>query len=168
MPDEFIRQWGDPALHQRALPIAALDDLVRRQLARMRERLWVAEGAGLAATQVGILRRMFVYRLRPEDPIEVLVNPEIVAASSERAVFLEGCLSFNSVVVAVERAVSVRIRGADLDGRVTVREYEGFGASLVQHELDHLDGILTLDRATLEERRRATALLIAGATARAA
>ena len=91
MPDAWIRQWGDPVLHQRAFLVRDGDELLRRQIRRMQKRLTEAEGAGLAATQVGILRRLFVYRLTPDTEVEVLVNPRIVAASAERAVFVEGC-----------------------------------------------------------------------------
>ena len=161
MPDEWIRQWGDPTLHQLARPVTRIDAVLRRQVARMRERLHAAEGAGLAATQVGLLRRVFVFRLAPEREIEVLVNPRIVARSAERATFHEGCLSFNSITVAVGRPAAGRVTGADLDGRDVVLEADDFGASLLQHEIDHLDGILTLDRAQPEERRRAISALLA-------
>src|SRR5262249_6799502 len=161
MPDEWIRQWGDPTLRQLALPVRRADSVLRRQVARMRERLVDADGAGLAATQVGMLRRVFVFRLSEESEVEVLVNPRIVARSQERATFHEGCLSFNSVVVAVERPAAVRAEGADLEGRERVLDVDGFGASLLQHEIDHLDGVLTLDRATAAERRRAVTALLA-------
>jgi peptide deformylase len=163
VPDEWIRQWGDPTLHQIARPVARIDAVLRRQVARMRERLHAAEGAGLAATQVGLLRRVFVFRLAPESEIDVLLNPRLVAGSSEQATFHEGCLSFNSITVAVERPAAVRVAGSDLDGRDVVLDAEDFGASLLQHEIDHLDGILTLDRAQPEERRRAISALLAAA-----
>lgn len=162
MPDDWIRQWGDPALRHVALPVAAVDDIVRRQLLRMQRTLEEVGGAGLAGPQVGILRRFFAFRLDAESPMDALVNPRVVAASHDRALFLEGCLSFNDVVVEVERPAAVRVEGEDLEGRTRVAEFEGFGASLVQHEIDHLDGVLTLDRATPEERRRAVAELRAG------
>ena len=95
-----------------------------------------------------------------ESEVDVAVNPRIMASSSERAVFGEGCLSFQSVVVAVERSVAVRVECQDLDGHSRVLDVEGFGASLLQHEIDHLDGILTLDRADPFERRRATTALL--------
>ena len=160
MPDEWIRQCGDPALRAVALPVLDLDDLLRRQIARMQERLDAAQGAGLAATQVGVLRRIFVFRMTIESSIEVAVNPRITAMSAERATFTEGCLSFPGVVVSVDRPVAVRVACEDVDGRSRVLDAEGFGASLLQHELDHLDGILTLDRATPTERRRATRELL--------
>jgi peptide deformylase len=155
MPDAWIRQWGDPTLRVAAPEVKAVDDILRAQLARMQQLLARAGGAGLAATQVGVLRRVFVYRLDPDEAPDALINPRIVSASPDRATFHEGCLSFNTVTVAVERAAAVQIEGLDPQGRTRVLELEGFGASLMQHEIDHLDGILTLDRATPDERRRA-------------
>jgi peptide deformylase len=161
VPDEWIRQWGDPTLHVTAAPVARMDDLMRRQVERMRQRLVEADGAGLAATQVGLLRRVFVFRPRREDPVDALLNPRVVSRSSETCTFLEGCLSFNAVMVEVERPAAVVVTGQDLDGRERTIEAEGFEASLLQHEIDHLDGILTLDRATPGERRRAICELLA-------
>jgi peptide deformylase len=161
MPDDWIRQWGDPTLRLVAREVKHVDDILRRQVLRMQRRLADAEGAGLAATQVGLLRRVFVFRLAPELEIDAIVNPRVTARSLERELFHEGCLSFNTIAVAVERSSAVRVEGHDLDGRRKVLEVDGFGASLLQHEVDHLDGILTLDRATPEERRRAISALTA-------
>ena len=162
MPDEWIRQWGDPVLREVAVPVTRVDEVLRRQIARMRFRLVDAHGAGLAATQVGWLRRLFVYRLSREDDVDVLVNPRVVSRSAERAEFFEGCLSFQAVTVAVSRPVAVRVEALDLEGRSRVIDVDGPAASLLQHEIDHLDGILTLDRADPAERRRALAVLLAG------
>lgn len=155
MPDAWIRQWGDPTLRLTAPKVKSIDDILRVQVARMQRLLVQAGGAGLAATQVGLLRRVFVYRLDPDTPPDALINPRVVSASADRATFHEGCLSFNTVTVAVERAAAVQIEALDPQGQIRVLELEGFGASLMQHEIDHLDGILTLDRATPDERRRA-------------
>jgi peptide deformylase len=155
MPDAWIRQWGDPTLRLVAHEVAQIDDILRQQVRRMQRLLAAAEGAGLAGTQVGVLRRVFVFRLGPEQPIDALVNPRVTARAGERELFHEGCLSFNAITVAVERPRAVRVEGYDLDGDARVLEVEGFGASLLQHEIDHLDGVLTLDRATPAERRRA-------------
>jgi peptide deformylase len=160
MPDEWIRQWGDPALREAAQPVAGVDELLRRQVARMRQRLIEAAGAGLAGTQVGLLRRLFVFRMSPESDLDVAINPRITASSADHAMFCEGCLSFNSVLVAVERPLAVRVEAQDLEGRSRILEVEGYGASLMQHEIDHLDGLLTLDRAHPVERRRAIAALL--------
>jgi peptide deformylase len=163
MPDGWIRQWGDPTLRLAAREVEQVDDILRRQVLRMQRRLAAANGAGLAATQVGLLRRVFVFRLAPELDIDALINPRVTVSAAERELFHEGCLSFNTITVAVERPNAVRVEGYDMDGRSRVLEVEGFGASLLQHEIDHLDGILTLDRATPEERRRAVRALTAAA-----
>ncbi|MBO0767614.1 MAG: peptide deformylase [Solirubrobacterales bacterium] len=116
-------------------------------------------GAGLAATQVGSLLAMFAYREHPEDDAQVLVNPRVVWASAERRAFVEGCLSFNTVLVEVERPAAVAVAGQNPHGDGIRIEAEGYLASLLQHEIDHLNGVLTLDRATAAERRRVVAAL---------
>ena len=128
----------------------------------MKRSLEDAQGAGLAATQVGFMRRLFVFRFWPEDEIDVLINPVVVSSSSERATFMEGCLSYQSMTVAVERPLEVVVEAQALDGSARMIEAGGHEASLLQHEIDHLDGVLTLDRADLPERRRAIELLMAG------
>lgn len=160
MPDDWIRQWGDPVLRESAAPVASFDDLLRKEASRLTGRLDEADGAGLAATQVGFMRRLFAFRISLDTEIDVLVNPVVAAASDERTEFLEGCLSYQSVVVTVERPVAVRVEAQTLSGRPRVLEVEGYEASLLQHEIDHLDGILTLDRAHPLERRRAMAALM--------
>jgi peptide deformylase len=163
VPDDWIRQWGDPALREVAAPILRMDDILRAQLDRLRRHLEDVGGAGLAATQVGLMRRAFAFRLDPEDDVDVLVNPRVVARSDAPATFLEGCLSLDAMIVAVQRPVAVRVEAEGLDGRARRLDVEGFGASLLQHEIDHLDGILTLDRAEPDERRRAIGALLARA-----
>ena len=117
MPDDVILQWGNPALHEPARPVAAFDELLRAQARRLSRRLQIADGAGLAATQVGSLRRMFAFRLRPGEEAEVVVNPQVVWRSTETEVFLEGCLSFEAVAVAVRRPSTVSVVGHDPRGR---------------------------------------------------
>ena len=163
MPDDWIRQWGDPTLRQVASPLAGVDDIVRAAVTRMRRHLMRADGAGLAATQIGLMRRLFVFRADPDAEPDVLVNPRIVGRSDELATFHEGCLSFDAIVVAVRRPAAVRVEGEDLEGRGRSLDADGFEASLLQHEIDHLDGILTLDRADPAERRRAVGALLAAA-----
>lgn len=167
MPDAWIRQWGDPVLHERARLVDSFDDLLRAQAARMSKLLYSAGGAGLAATQVGVLRRMFAFRINPEEPIDVLVNPSILATAEEHTTFVEGCLSFISVAVEVRRPSWVQVRGQDMHGELREFECSGFAASLMQHEIDHLDGVLTLDRADRGERARTVAVLT-GITTRSA
>ena len=161
MPDDLILQWGNPALYEPAIAVESFDDLLRAQAARLRRRLEAADGAGLAATQVGSLRRMFAFRLGPEHEIDVLVNPRVVWRSRELALFREGCLSFDSVLVAVCRPLAVRVTGFDVNGDARELHAEDFEASLLQHEIDHLDGIITLHRADPTERYRAITALLA-------
>ena len=124
----------------------------------MSELMKEANGAGLAATQVGVLRRVFVFTPE-EDEVAALVNPEIVSRSDESETEDEGCLSLQGVTVPVERALSVRIEGRDESGKEVGYDLEGTPARIVQHEVDHLDGKLMLDRTTPEARRAAMALL---------
>jgi peptide deformylase len=166
VPDDWIRQWGDPSLREVAEPVTSFDDLLAARVGRMKRRLHDAHGAGLAATQVGHMRRLFVFRYWPEEEIDVLINPVVVSSSRERATFLEGCLSYQAVTVAVERPLSVVLRAQGLDGAPRTLKATGAEASLLQHEIDHLDGILTLDRASLHERRRVIEQLLAGEAAK--
>jgi peptide deformylase len=110
-------------------------------------------GVGLAATQVGILHRVFVYRAYSDDEISVLVNPVLEHASAELEIGEEGCLSIPGVHVDVERPAEVRMRGHDANGSEVVVEASGLEARVLQHELDHLDGILILDHISREERK---------------
>jgi peptide deformylase len=161
MPDDWIRQLGDPVLRLPARRVQRIDEVLAAQLRRMARTLEEADGAGLAATQVGVLRRAFVYRLTPVHAVRALIEPHVLAASEEQAEFMEGCLSFNAVAVRVRRPMAVRVGARDLDGTELTVEAEGIEASLLQHEIDHLDGILTLDRAEPAERRRALTALLA-------
>ncbi len=157
----FIVQWGDPALRARALPVDRFDDRLREEAARMGQLMDDALGVGLAATQVGILHRVLVYRVPgdPESPVHVLVNPQLEWASDERALFHEGCLSLPGVWVDVERPAQVRVRAHDAEGAEVVVEAEGPEASVVQHEMDHLDGVLILDRIPKDQRKEAMRIL---------
>jgi peptide deformylase len=160
VPDDFILQWGSPVLHERAPLVKNFDELLIAQARRLARKLEEVNGAGLAATQIGSLRRMFAFRLSDQHPTDVIVNPEVVWQSEESELFHEACLSFNSTWVAVRRPCAVRVVGFDAAGNHRELECEGFEASLMQHEIDHLDGLLTLDRAELDERRRAVNALL--------
>ena len=153
-----IRQYPDPVLRMQAPPVEQFDDDLRRLVARMEELMKDANGVGLAATQVGVLRRVFVFA-PGEDEVGVLVNPEIVRRGDEAETDDEGCLSIQGVTMAVERSTSVRIEGRDASGEEVAYDLEGTPARIVQHELDHLDGTLILDRTTPEARREALAAL---------
>ncbi len=150
-----VRKYGDPVLRERAREIPVVDRAVRDQIDRMRTLLEDALEAGLAANQVGILNRVFVYRTEPEAPVRALVNPVIDWASDETEPAEEGCLSIPGIWIEVTRPVAVRIGGLDQDGEPVVIEAEMPEARVLQHELDHLDGVLTLDRTPPEQRKAA-------------
>jgi peptide deformylase len=154
-----IRQYPDPVLRMRAREVETFDDELRRLVERMTTLTNGANGAGLAATQVGVLRRVFVFH-PGEDRVPVaLVNPVLVERSDELDVDEEGCLSLQGVLVPVERHVSVTVAGKDEFGADVRFELEGFPARACQHEIDHLVGVLILDRTTDEARRAALAIL---------
>jgi peptide deformylase len=154
-----IRQYPDPALRMEAKPVEEFDEELGRLVERMRGLMVEANGVGLAATQVGILRRLFVFARGDDEEAVAIVNPEIVHRGDETETDDEGCLSLQGVAIPVERAVSVRLEGVDENGQPVAYDLEGFPARTVQHELDHLDGVLILDRTTPEARREALATL---------
>jgi peptide deformylase len=147
-----IRQYGDPVLRMKGREVETFDEDLQRLVERMTMLMHEAQGVGLAATQVGVLRRLFVFVDGGED--RVLVNPEITKRSKENVTDDEGCLSLREVLVPVERAAKVTIEGVDVTGAPLRFELEEATARIVQHELDHLDGVLIIDR-TGEESRRA-------------
>lgn len=154
-----IRQWGDPVLRMRAGEVEEFDDDLRRLAARMVNLMRDAQGVGLAATQVGILRRLFVFQVEQGGEPTAIVNPVLEAHSDERDSDLEGCLSLQGVHVPVERHVRVTLSGKDPDGDDLRLELDGMEARVVQHELDHLDGTLIVDRTDQEHRREALGIL---------
>ena len=153
----LVRQYPDPALRNAASPVAEVDDEVRRLAARMVDVMDRAHGVGLAAPQLGILRRMLVYRVGEEDAVRVLINPSLSELSEETVVSTEGCLSLlgGELQVPVSRPSRVRVSAVDSDGDPVELEAEGFEARVIQHEIDHLDGVLIVDRAQDEQRREA-------------
>jgi peptide deformylase len=153
-----IRQYPDAALKMQARPVEQFDDELVRLVERMKQLMHDANGIGLAATQVGVLRRLFVFQ-PDEDEVLALVNPEIVERSDETEVADEGCLSIQGITVPVERSLEVAIAGQDENGADVRYELEGYAARCVQHETDHLDGVLMIDRTTPEARREALGLL---------
>ena len=156
-----IRQYPDPALRMTAAEVEAFDDDLRSLVTRMFRLMDDASGIGLAATQVGVVRRMFVCRLGEDDDAEphAFVNPVVTAVGDERDSGDEGCLSMQGVLVPVERATTLTLEARDLAGQPVRLELEGLDARVVQHELDHLDGVLIIDRTTDEARREALATL---------
>lgn len=150
-----VRKLGDPVLRAKALPVERFDETLAREVERMGELMHDALGVGLAATQLGVLHRVLVYRAYVEDPLTVLVNPVIEWRSEELESAMEGCLSLPGVHVEVERAASVRVAARDERGEALEIEAEGLPARVIQHEVDHLDGILILDRISREARKEA-------------
>jgi peptide deformylase len=151
----LVRQHGDPVLRSRALPIERFDDALREEVRRMAQVMHDALGIGLAATQVGVMHRVLVYRVESEAPVAALVNPVLEWASDEREPMEEGCLSLPGVLVEVDRPVHVRVRAQDERGDGIVVEASGLEARVIQHEIDHLDGVLILDRTSREQRKDA-------------
>lgn len=149
-----IRQFGDPVLRSAARGVERFDESIRTQAQRMIALMDDAYGIGLAAPQIGISNRLLVYRVGEAPPI-VLANPEIEWASSDEETFQEGCLSLTNVHVDVDRAVHVRVTGQDAFGDRIRIEASGLHARVIQHEMDHLDGILILDRTTKDQRKEA-------------
>src|SRR6266567_2804536 len=153
-----IRQYPDAALKMQARPVDEFDDELRSLVERMKLLMRDAQGIGLAATQVGVLRRLFVFQ-PDEDEVIAVVNPEIVERSDEAEVADEGCLSIQGITVPVERSLRVILVGRDENGAEQRFELDGYAARCVQHESDHLDGVLMIDRTTPEARREALAIL---------
>ncbi len=151
----LIRRLGDPVLKSRATPVDRFDDSMRKQVSRMAGIMNDALGVGLAAPQLGISQRLLVYRVGPDAPVIVLANPELEWASAESEVGEEGCLSIPGVLVDVDRHVHVRVRGLDEEGERRTVEASGLEARVIQHEMDHLDGVLILERTNRDERKRA-------------
>jgi peptide deformylase len=154
-----IRQYPDPVLRMKANDVEAFDDDLSRLIERLNSLLADANGLGLAATQVGVLRRVFVFQPDPEAPPQALVNPRLTTGSEEKVDDDEGCLSLQGVVIPVERHERITVEASDPEGNDVTFELEGLPARVAQHELDHLDGILILDRTTPEARREALAIL---------
>jgi peptide deformylase len=153
-----IRQYPDAALRLKARPVERFDDELRQLVERMKPLMHDAVGVGLAATQVGVLKRFFVCTLEEGKDV-VIVNPEIAPQNDEVDVHDEGCLSLQGVLVPVERPFAVIVTGNDETGADVRYELDGIAARVVQHEYDHLDGVLIIDRTTPEARREAMATL---------
>jgi peptide deformylase len=152
---QHVRQFGDPVLKTRALEVGTFDDELRTQVARMAALMDDALGVGLAATQVGLLNRVFVYRVEPDSPTNAVINPVIEWSSDATEVFEEGCLSLPAVHVDVKRPLHIRVSAQDVEGEPILIEASGLEARVIQHETDHLDGVLILDRISRGDRKDA-------------
>lgn len=156
-----VRQYPDPILRMKANEVEEIDDSVTGLVERMKGLMSEARGVGLAAPQLGILRRVLVYQAGEEEQFMALVNPRVVESGEERIADDEGCLSLGAatVIVEVERATTIVVEATSPEGEEVRIEAEGLEARVIQHELDHLDGILIIDRTSPEQRREALAKL---------
>src|SRR3954451_9866368 len=154
-----VRKYGDPVLRSKARPIEVFDAALREEVARMGALMHDSMGIGLAATQVGALHRVLVYRVEHSSPVNALVNPELEWSGRQKEWMEEGCLSLPDVHVDVERPVRVRVRAYDGFGEEITVEASGLEARVIQHEIDHLDGVLILDRTPRDQRKEAMRVL---------
>src|SRR3954453_14166411 len=152
---KHVRKYGDPVLRSRALEIDRFDGSLIDEVQRMGALMHDAYGIGLAATQVGVMHRLLVYRVEPDSPVNALVNPEIEWMSKEQEWAEEGCLSLPAVHVDVQRPVGPRVRPRDATGEEMLIEASGLEARVIQPEMDHLDGVLILDHAPRDQRKEA-------------
>ncbi len=150
-----VRKFGDPVLRTRSRPVERFDDALRDEVKRLGELMIDSLGVGLAANQVGVLNRVLVYRVHQQAPVAALVNPEIQWSGDEEEILEEGCLSLPAVHVDVERPVHVRVTAFDEHGEPITIEASGLEARVIQHEIDHLDGVLILDRISRQQRKEA-------------
>jgi peptide deformylase len=163
-----VRKFGDPVLRATALPVDRFDAALEEEVERMGELMHDALGVGLAATQLGVLHRVLVYRAYTDDPLTALVNPVIEWQSEEMELAEEGCLSLPGVHVEVERPARLRARALNARGEEIVVEAEDLEARIIQHEVDHLNGVLILDRISREQRKQAMRAMREAVTAASA
>jgi peptide deformylase len=152
---ERIVRMGDPVLRTAARPVEGFDGELREEIRWMGQLMHDALGVGLAAPQVGISHRLFVYRVEPDSPIVALINPELQWTGDDTELGEEGCLSIPGIQVDVERPVHIRVGGLDEYGEIVHIEASGLEARVIQHEMDHLDGVLILDRTSKDQRKTA-------------
>jgi peptide deformylase len=157
-----VVKFGDPVLKSKASPVANFGPELRTEVERMVAIMRDGLGIGLAATQLGVLRRLLVFQAGPESEPTALVNPEVEWLSAEMAVAEEGCLSLPRVSMDVERPLYARFSGRDAEGEPIAIEAAGLEARVLQHEIDHLDGVLILDRTPREQRKAALRALREG------
>ena len=150
-----VRVFGDPVLKSRARPVERFDETLRDEVARMGQLMHDAIGVGLAATQLGVMHRLLVYRVAPDAPIVAVANPEVEWSGKAKEILEEGCLSLPGIHVDVERPIHVRIRARDERGEKMTIEATGLEARVLQHEIDHLDGVLMLERTSRDQRKEA-------------
>ncbi len=157
-----VVKFGDPVLKSKASPVTEFGPDLRAEVDRMIAIMRDGMGVGLAATQLGILRRVLVFQAGPDSEPTALVNPAVEWLSDELVLAEEGCLSLPRVSMDVERPLHARFSGRDSEGEEVALEASGLEARVLQHELDHLDGVLILDRASREQRKGALRALREG------
>jgi peptide deformylase len=157
-----VVKFGDPVLKSAASPVREFGPELRAEVERMIGIMQDGMGVGLAATQLGLLRRVLVFQAGPDSEPTALVNPEVEWLSEEVIVAEEGCLSLPRVSMDVERPLHARFSGLDVEGEPVRIEASGLEARVLQHEIDHLDGVLILDRAPRQQRKAALRALREG------
>jgi peptide deformylase len=157
-----VVKFGDPVLKSKASPVRDFGPELRAEVERMVSIMRDGMGVGLAATQLGLLRRLLVFQAGPDSEPTALINPEVEWLSAEVVVAEEGCLSLPRVSMDVERPLHARFSGLDVDGEPVRLEASGLEARVLQHEIDHLDGVLILDRAPRAQRKGALRALREG------
>jgi peptide deformylase len=161
IPEFEVVLYPDPVLRKVSEPVGRFDEELRSVVAGMFARMRKSKGVGLAAPQVGLRQRILVLNAtgKEEDDV-VLVNPTIVARAGDRAVFDEGCLSFPGIYAEISRPDRCTVRFVDLTGAAVEREYSGFESRIIQHEYDHLEGVLLVDRMSPAEKLKHKAALM--------
>jgi peptide deformylase len=157
-----VRTFGDPVLRSRASDVSEFGPELAAEAERMITIMREAMGVGLAATQLGTLRRLLVFQAGADARPTAVANPVIEWISGELATAEEGCLSLPGIGVEVERPLHARVRGVDVEGEPLLLEASGLEARVLQHEIDHLDGVLILDRTAREQRKGAMRALREG------
>lgn len=157
-----VRTFGDPVLKSRASEVTEFGPELEREAERMTALMRDAIGVGLAATQLGVIHRLLVFAAGLDATPTAIANPELEWVSDEVAVAEEGCLSLPRVSVDVERPLYARVRGRDIRGEELTVEASGLEARVLLHEIDHLDGVLMLDRAPRDQRKGALRALREG------
>lgn len=150
-----VRQYPDPVLRRKAAPVTSFDEELKALVERMYSIMDDAWGVGLAAPQLGLLLQVFTYRVEDDEPPQSLINPVIEWSGEETDVEDEGCLSLGELRVSVERPIAIKVRGKDVTGADVSLDLDDFRARVFQHEIDHLNGVLAIDRAVDDDARKA-------------
>lgn len=159
-----VRKFGDPVLKEKAQPVEKIDNGVRELARNLIDTMNGADGVGLAAPQIGVLKRLIVFNARDSKKPRVLINPEIISISEEEIEDEEACLSVPAAEVKIKRAKTVTIKGLNLEGNKVTYKASELLARILQHELNHLDGQLILDKTSEKDRKKALKEISLGIT----